>query len=167
MAGPPPAAVAAGQWRALAPALAARGRMRLSYDRGRSYPQRYERPLTPDPPPCPAAVHIYDRDGATRLLVADFDAKRAATRGAADGAGQVAGDAAAFAALIGSCGGRGFGDISPNGGRHGYVLWAAPLPFGEMRRVALALARRRRCWAVSTASSAPPGPGTAAAASSC
>ena len=116
--------------------------MRLSYDGGRNYPRRLERALSADPPSCPAAVHIYDADAMTRVLAADFDVKRAAGHGAMDPAGQVTADAAAFAALIGSCGGRGFGDVSPNGGRHGYVLWAAPLPYGEMRRVALALSRR-------------------------
>jgi hypothetical protein len=136
-----PAAAAAQQWQALVPALAARRKMRLSYDRGRSYPKRLERALSSDLPPCPAAVHIYDGE-STQVLAADFDVKRAAGHGAVDAAGQVTVDAAAFAELIRSCGGRGFGDISPNGGRHGYVLWAAPVPFGEMRRVALALARR-------------------------
>lgn len=37
---PPPSA----QWRALTPALAARGRTRLSYGGGRSYPRRLDRP---------------------------------------------------------------------------------------------------------------------------
>jgi hypothetical protein len=127
-------AAAAVQWRALAPVLAARGRMRLSYDAGRSYPRKLERGLTREPPPCPAAVHIYDDRGETRVLAADFDVKRAAGRGAADPVAQVAADAAALAALVRACGGRGFGDVSPNGGRHGYLLWAAPLPFSERGR---------------------------------
>jgi len=138
-----PQAAAAEQWRALTPVLAkARGRIRLSYDGGRNYPRRLECALTDKPPPCPAAVYIYDDAGSAWMLAADFDVKRAAARGAVDAAGQVAEDATAFAALIRSCGGRGFGDVSPNGGRHGYVLWAAPVPFTEMRRVALALAAR-------------------------
>jgi hypothetical protein len=87
-------------------------------------------------------VHIYGDRGETRLLAADFDVKRAAARGAVDPVAQVAADAAALAELVRSCGGRGFGDISPNGGRHAYVIWAAPLPYADMRRVALALARR-------------------------
>lgn len=137
-----PAAAAAEQWRALAPALAARGLVRLSYDGGRNYPARFQPALTRDPPPCPAAVHIYDDDGMTRVLAADFDVKLARARGAADPAEQVTADAAAFAALIASCGARGFGDVSPNGGRHGYVLWAAPVHHEDISRVALALARR-------------------------
>jgi hypothetical protein len=36
-------APAVQQWRALAPVIAARGRMRLSYDGGRNYPRRLER----------------------------------------------------------------------------------------------------------------------------
>jgi hypothetical protein len=116
--------------------------MRLSYDGGRSYPRKLDRALSAAPPPVPAAVHIYDDHGMTRLLAADFDSKRAAGRGAADPAAQVSADAAGFAELVRACGGHGFGDVSPNGGRHGYVLWAAPLPFAEMRRMALALARR-------------------------
>jgi hypothetical protein len=116
--------------------------MRLSYDGGWNYPRKLERGLTPEPPPVPAAVYVYDDQGDTRVLAADFDVKRAAGRGAADPVAQVAADAAALASLVRACGGRGFGDVSPNGGRHGYVLWAAPLPYSEMRRVALALARR-------------------------
>ena len=145
------AATAAAEWHALAPVLAARGVMRVSFDGGNSYPRRRrsaagwvsaERPLPPEPPPMPAAVHVYTDDATTRLLAADFDIKRAAGRGAADPDAQVASDAAAFADLIHFCGGRGFGDISPNRGRHAYVLWAAPVPYEQMRWVAMALARR-------------------------
>jgi hypothetical protein len=136
------ASAAGRQWAALTPALAARQRMRMSHDGGRSYPRRLDAPLTAGPPPYPAALYIYDADGETRVLAADFDVKRAAAAGSADPAGQVAAEAAALAALIRACGGRGFGDVSPNGGRHGYLLWAEPVPYGEMRRVALALARR-------------------------
>jgi hypothetical protein len=141
-AGPHPAEQAALQWRMFAPVIAGRDKMRLSYDGGRNYPRNLEKDLASVPPPCPTAVYVYDDDGNTRLLTADFDVKRAASRGAANPADQVTADAAAFAHLIRTCGGRGFGDISPNGGRHAYVLWATALPYTEMRRVALALALR-------------------------
>jgi hypothetical protein len=137
-----PAAAAEQQWQELAPALAARGMMRLSYDGARTYPRKLERVLSARLPPVPAAVYLYDDHGEARVLAADFDVGRAAKRGAIDPAGQVTADAAALAALIRSCGGRGFADISPNAGRHGYVLWAAAVPYAEMRRVALALALR-------------------------
>ncbi len=149
---PTAAETAAQEWSALAPALAARRKMRLSYDGGKTYPRMrrgagkswvpQDRVLTRDLPPLPAAVYVYDDHGDTRLLVADFDTKRAAGRGAADAAAQVAADAAAFAQLVLSCGGRGFSDISPNGGRHCYVVWAVAIPHEQMRGVAMALARR-------------------------
>ena len=40
------------------------------------------------------------------------------------------------------CGGQVLADVSPSGGRHVYVLFAAPLPWLELRDVARALARR-------------------------
>ncbi|MEU4703334.1 hypothetical protein [Nonomuraea dietziae] len=132
------------QWALCAPALGARGRVRLSRDGGRNYPAHLERELTVRLPASPAAVYVYDARGETRLLAADFDISRAARHGAQDPYAAVAADAADFAALMHACGGRGFGDISPNGGRHGYVLWAEPLPYQEMRQIALALARRYR-----------------------
>ncbi|WP_346158209.1 hypothetical protein [Nonomuraea recticatena] len=130
------------EWALCAPALGARGRVRLSHDGGRNYPRHLERELTVRLPQSPAAVYVYDTNGHTHLLAADFDISRAVRRGAQDPYAAVAADAADFAALVHACGGSGFGDISPNGGRHGYVLWAAPLPYREMRQIALALARR-------------------------
>ena len=40
------------------------------------------------------------------------------------------------------CGGQVLADVSPSGGRHVYVLFAAPLPWRELRDVARALALR-------------------------
>ena len=40
------------------------------------------------------------------------------------------------------CGGQVLADVSPSGGRHVYVLFAAPLPWLELRDVARALALR-------------------------
>jgi hypothetical protein len=83
------------QWRALASRLAARGQMRLSHDRSRNYPARLQCELSPEPPDCPAAVHIYDTGGMTRLLAADFDAKRASSPGPEGAAADAAAHAAA------------------------------------------------------------------------
>jgi DNA-binding transcriptional ArsR family regulator len=136
------ARTAAGEWQALAPALAARRRMRLSLNGSRSYPRKHDTALTTELPSVPAAIYIYSGLGDTRLLAADFDVSRAARRGADDPAAQVAADARGFTELIQRCGGRVFSDGSPNGGQHAYVLWAAPIGYDEMRRVAMALARR-------------------------
>ncbi|GII05861.1 hypothetical protein [Planobispora takensis] len=132
---------AAEQWALCAPALSARDRMRLSHDGGRNYPRRLERELTARLPAHPATVYLYHH-GMTSLLVADFDVSRAALTGAADPRAAVAADADDFARLIVSCGGSGFGDVSPNGGRHCYVPWSSRIYFGPMKLLALALARR-------------------------
>ncbi|GIH97396.1 hypothetical protein ACFFMN_22740 [Planobispora siamensis] len=132
---------AAEQWALCAPALSARDRVRLSYDGGRNYPRRLERELTAHLPAHPATVYVYHH-GMTSLLVADFDISRAALTGAADPRAAVAADADDFARLVVSCGGSGFGDISPNGGRHCYVPWSSRIYFGPMKLLALALARR-------------------------
>ncbi len=130
------------EWALCAPELGARRRVRLSHDRGRNFPRKLERDLNASAPSVPAAVYVYEVDGTTRLLAADFDTARAVRAGASDPGALVRADGRDFAALITSCGGTGFDDISPNGGRHAYILWSAPIPFEEMRRVALALAKR-------------------------
>ena len=119
-------------WAALAHAVAGRPRVRVSRDRGRSYPRSCERALTAQLPASPAAVLLYDAAGGARCLVADFDVSRG-------GRAQVDADAARFAALIASCGGRSFADASPNGGRHVYVIWSAPVSVTELRPVMRAL----------------------------
>lgn len=90
-------------------------------------------PLTTAPPRVPAAVRIYGRDGKARCLAADLDVGRGDVE-------RVQADAATLAELVAACGGRTITDRSPSGGRHVYMLLAEPVPFGEMRRVALALA---------------------------
>ena len=50
--------------------------------------------------------------------------------------------AEALAGLVARCGGQVLGDVSPSGGRHVYVLFAAALPWLELRDVARALALR-------------------------
>jgi DNA-binding transcriptional ArsR family regulator len=119
-------------WRALAPAVAGRARVRVSRDGGRSYPAGCERDLTAELPDRPAAVMLFGHDGGARCLAADFDASRG-------GPAQVAVDAASLAALVAACGGRSFADVSPNGGRHVYVLWSRPRPIGELQPLMRAL----------------------------
>ncbi len=50
--------------------------------------------------------------------------------------------AGALAALVARCGGQVLADVAPSGGRHVYVLFAAPLPWLELRDVVRALALR-------------------------
>jgi hypothetical protein len=119
-------------WALLAPAIAGRARVRVSRDAGRSYPAGCERALTGDLPGAPAAVLLFDHDATARCLAADFDIGRG-------GREQVDADAAGFAALIAACGGRVFADVSPNGGRHVYVLWCRPRPITELRPLIRAL----------------------------
>lgn len=119
-------------WESLAPVVAGRPRVRVSRDRGRSYPRSCERALTAALPAAPAAVLLYDAAGAARCLAADFDVKRG-------GRARVDEDAARFAALVEACGGRSFSDVSPTGGRHVYVIWSAPLSITELRPVMRAL----------------------------
>ena len=128
----PPRAGAEQQAWALAPAIAGRPRVRVSRDRGRSYPRSCERALTGQLPGAPAAVLLYDAAGFARCLAADFDVSHG-------GRVQVEADAGRFAALIAECGGRTFADVSPAGGMHVYVIWSAPLPVSELRPVMRAL----------------------------
>jgi hypothetical protein len=133
--GHPPAARAAAEqqaWVSFAHVVAGRPRVRVSRDRGRSYPRSCERALGAQLPAAPAAVLLYDEAGFARCLVADFDVSHG-------GRGQVDTDATRFAALIEACGGRSFADQSPTGGRHVYVLWSAPVLVSELRPVMRAL----------------------------
>jgi DNA-binding transcriptional ArsR family regulator len=77
-------------------------------------------------------VLLFDEDASARCLAADFDVSRG-------GRHQVDRDTAAFAELIEVCGGRSFADVSPNGGRHVYVLWTRPRPLVEIRPLIRAL----------------------------
>ncbi|MFI6485720.1 hypothetical protein ACIBH1_47980 [Nonomuraea sp. NPDC050663] len=131
---------AARLWELFAPRLSANGRVRLAKD-GRNYRRRDELELTVGLPAHVAAVYVYDR-GMTGLLVGDFDTGKAAAAGAASPALLVEQEAADFTALIARLGGECFTDMSPNGGRHVYVPWAVRRSYGEIRRLAEALARR-------------------------
>ena len=97
---------------------------------------------------------VYDPGSGTgRVLALDFDLARAGrdVHGAAVGhhhehhavpADEVRVQAAALAELVARCGGQILADVSPSGGRHVYVVFAAALPWLELRDVARALALR-------------------------
>jgi DNA primase len=55
---------------------------------------------------------------------------------------QVSDQAAELEQLLERLGGRYIADVSPSGGRHVFVLFAAALPWRELRDVARALALR-------------------------
>ncbi|MEU8347674.1 hypothetical protein AB0C74_38755 [Spirillospora sp. NPDC048832] len=126
--------------------LAATPWARRSPDGGDNFPDSRRRRFRVggDAPSEPSTVAIYATgpDGATtgRLLAADFDVSKAAA--AADPAALVAAEAADFAGRVEECGGRVVHDVSPSGGRHVYVRFARPIPFEELRAVAVALADR-------------------------
>ncbi len=131
-----PAARAAAEWAALAPAVAGggptAGRVRVSRDGGRNYPRSRERALTAAVADQPAAVRLYDTHGNARCLVADLDVSRG-------GQHQVDQDLARLLTLVERCGGRAFTDRSPNGGRHLYLPLAQPVSYDQLRPVMLAL----------------------------
>ena len=85
-----------------------------------------------------------------RMLVLDLDVSRAgrAADGAAvhddrqRGAVEVATQALAIAELVARCGGQVLADVAPRGGRHIYVLFAAALPWRELRDLCRAMALR-------------------------
>ena len=74
------------------------------------------------------------------MLALDLDPARG--RGAADPAAQVSAEADAITRLVTCLGGRCVTDVAPGGGRHVYVLFAAPLPWRELRDLARAMALR-------------------------
>ena len=75
---------------------------------------------------------VYDPGSATgRMLALDLDPGRG--RGAADPTAQVSIQADAIARLLVRLGGRCVTDVAPSGGRHIYVLFAAALPWRELR----------------------------------
>ena len=93
------------------------------------------------PPGQPCTVPVYDPATASgRMLALDLDPARG--RGATDPAALVSAQADAIAKLVARFGGRCVTDIAPGGGRHVYVLFAAPLPWRELRDLARAIALR-------------------------
>jgi hypothetical protein len=78
-------------------------------------------------------VPVYDPGSAAgRMLAIDLDVSR----------GDVDRQAAELGPLLGRLGARYIADVSPSGGRHVYVLFAAALPWLELRDVARALTLR-------------------------
>lgn len=120
-------------WAALVPLLAARPRVRISRDRGETYPLRGERPLTTNLPGQPAAVYLYDDVGMAHALVVDLDVSRGGHR-------QVVADSDRLGELIQQCGGRVIVDESPTGGRHVYLPLTEPVAFETAYRLAVDLA---------------------------
>lgn len=138
-------------WRSVTPSIAGTPHVRISRDGGRTFPARYARPLPAEAPEQPCTVPVYDAGpGAGRMLAIDLDPGRAC--GDADdaaagqrherGAAEVARQAVAIAALVAGLGGLVLADIAPSGGRHVYVLFAAPLPWRELRDLCRAIAVR-------------------------
>lgn len=149
-----PAAEALEAWRAVTLRLAGTPHVRISHDGGRTYPARHARPLPASPPGQPCTVPVYDPGSATgRMLALDLDPARAARdvhdtaighchqRGD-DPAAEVGRQAEALAGLVTGLGGRVLADVSPSGGRHVLVLFAAALPWRELRDLARAVALR-------------------------
>ena len=145
---------AAAAWRAVTPCIAGTPHVRVSRDGGRTYPARHARPLPPDAPGQPCTVPVYDPGtGTGRMLALDLDPARGGRDvhdGAvehdherrADPAAEVRTQAEALAGLVARCGGQVLADVSPSGGRHVFVVFAAALPWLELRDVARALALR-------------------------
>ena len=137
----PTRTAAEAAWHAVTALIAGTAQVRISHDGGRTYPERHSRPLPVEPPSQPCTVPVYDPGtGTGRMLALDLDAARG--RGAADPAAQASTTAEALARLVTRLGGRCFTDAAPGGGCHVYVLFAAPLPWRELRDLAGAIALR-------------------------
>ena len=129
----PRADLAAAAWRSVTPLIAGTPHIRISRDGGRTYPARHARPLPAEPPDQPCTVPVYDPGSGTgRMLALDLDV----SRGDADH------QAAELGQLLARLGARYVADVSPSGGRHVLVLFAAALPWLELRDVVRALALR-------------------------
>ena len=134
----PRADLAAVAWRSVTPSIAGTPHVRISRDGGRTYPARHARLLPADPPDQPCTVPVYDPGSGTgRLLALDLDPGR--VRGSA---AEVGHQAAEVGQLLERLGARCITDVSPSGGRHVFVLFAAALPWLELRDVTRALALR-------------------------
>ena len=128
-------------WHAVTPSIAGTAHVRISRDGGRTYPARHARPLPADPPTQPCTVPVYDPGTVTgRMLALDLDPARG--RGAGDPAAQVSAQADAIARLVTRLGGRCVTDVAPSGGRHVLILFAAALPWRELRDLARAMGLR-------------------------
>ena len=141
-------AAAEAVWRAVTASIAGTSHVRISRDGGRTYPARHARRLPAEPPGQPCTVPVYDPGSATgRMLALDLDPGRARADLGVDttlvsARAEVERQAAELGQLLARLGGRYAADVSPSGGRHVYVLFAAPLPWLELRDVARALSLR-------------------------
>lgn len=129
----PPRDAAQAAWRFVTPSIAGAPHIRTSADRGRTFPARRARPLPGEAPNQPATVPVYDAGSASgRLLALDLDLAR----------GDVDRQADEIARLLERLGARYIADVSPSGGRHVLVPFAAALPWRELRDLCRAIARR-------------------------
>jgi hypothetical protein len=147
-------AAAEAAWHAVTPLIAGTPHVRISRDGGRTFPGRHARPLPAGPPGQPCTVPVFDPGAGTgRMLALDLDPGRvgrdvheAAVEHQHErrtvSAAEVRAQAAALAELVARCGGQVLADVSPSGGRHVFILFAAPVPWLELRDVARALALR-------------------------
>ena len=140
-----PRAAAETAWRSVTPLIAGTPHVRVSRDGGRTYPARHARPLPAESAAAAVTVPVYDPGPATgRMLALDLDLSRVRTDPADDTAlvsapAEVERQAAELGQLLERLGGRHVADVSPSGGRHVYVLFAAPLPWLELRDLARAV----------------------------
>ncbi len=126
-------AAAEASWHAVTPLIAGTPHVRTSKDGGRTYPARWAGPLPAEPPLQPCTVAVYDPASASgRMLALDLDVSR----------GDVGRQAAELGQLLERLGGRHVADVAPTGGRHVLVLFAAALPWLELRDLVRAIALR-------------------------
>lgn len=131
-----PAANAAKEaWSALVPLMSADRWMLVSLDGGKTYRRRGRRLIRPTPPPQPAAIPLYDGTGRTRLLAIDLDTSKT-------NFDVVMRDLTAIENLFRHVGGRPIIDRSPSGGHHVYLPMAEPMPLGQAKALARAIANR-------------------------
>lgn len=126
---------AAAEWRALAPLLASRPRVRISKDGGKTYRDSGERELTERLPSFPAAVLTCGRDGLVRTICLDLDVSRGGQK-------QVDADYRALKQWFARNDVRWIEDQSPSGGRHLYIPLNFGIPFTDAKEFAQALAKR-------------------------
>jgi hypothetical protein len=141
-------------WHAVTPSLAGTPHIRISHDGGRTYPARHARRLPSEPPGQPCTVPVYNpATGTGRMLAIDLDPGRATSdvhdvavrqhrEHRADPAAAVAAQAGELAGLVARCGGQVLADAAPSGGRHVFVVFAAALPWRELRDLCRAVALR-------------------------
>ena len=97
------------------------------------YPARHARPLPDEPPDLPSTIPVYNQASASgRMLALDLD----------PGRGDVDHQAAELGQLLEDLGGQVLADVSPSGGRHIFAVFAAALPWLELRDMARSIALR-------------------------